>query len=244
MVKDKLFVYSAIFSFSIYFLLIFLFFMYVKGYDVKKYDALKNETVLELELILDDSPVVQKRKIKELFKDTQEVEKTVSKKVDNTANIKSLFANVKTAKDAKIEKDPVLNVRKSLVSSRYKSKFEKEKKSQSVDVSKILDNVVQKSKKLTVQSTSSNNYDKYFSKVYEILNQRWAPKYKISGLESIVLINIRKNGTFSYKVLQRSGNPIFDQNLKSFLDNETSRSYPSHDKKSVVTLQVTFKSQE
>ena len=47
------------------------------------------------------------------------------------------------------------------------------------------DNVVQKSKKLTVQSTTSNNYDKYYSKIYEILNQRWSPKYKISGLESV-----------------------------------------------------------
>lgn len=246
MVKDKLFVSSAIFAFSIYFLLIVLFFLYVKGYDVKKYDALKNQTVLELELVFDESETkVQKTKIKDLFKEKpEEIEKTTSRAITNTANIKSLFANVKTAKDTKVDNRDVLNVRKSLVSSRYKSKFEKEKKSNSLDVSNILDNVVQKSKKLTVQSTTNNNYDEYYSKIYEILNQRWSPKYKISGLKTVVLISIRKSGAFNYKILQRSGNPIFDKNLKSFLDNQTNASYPSHDKKSVVTLQVTFKSEE
>ncbi len=246
MQNTKSFVYSAIFSFGLYFLLIFFFFLYVKGHDIKKYDALKNETILELELIVDDTQkVIQKTKIKDLFKEQPKVvKKETSRSVTNTANIKSLFANVKTAKDAPVVKKEVLNVNKSLVSSRYKSKFEKEKKRDSVNVSKILDNVVQKSKKLTVQSTTSNNYDKYYSKIYEILNQTWSPKYKISGLESTALISINKNGRFSYKILKRSGNPIFDKNLKNYLDSQTNRSYPSHNKKSQVTLQVTFKSEE
>ncbi len=245
-VNDKPFVYSAIFSFSLYFLLIFLFFLYVKGYDVKKYDALNNQTVLELELLFDeDETRVQKRKIKEIFKDEiKQVDKAVSRSAKDTANIKSLFANVKTSKDVKVEKRDVLNVQKSLVSSRYRSRFEKEKKTESLDVSKILDNVEQKSKKIVVQNTNSNNYDEYYSKIYEILNQRWSPKYKISGLASTVLITIYSDGRFSYKVTKGSGNPIFDKNLNSFLENETSRNYPSHNKGALVRLQVTFKSEE
>ena len=160
--SDKKFFYvSGILSFSFYGLFFLLFILYVKSHNVKKIDAFSKTTVLELDIIVDNKPKQEEKTIQKLVQNSEKsediVKKSTSKSVKTTANVQSLFANVSVAAQT-VKKEVINNTEKSLVSSRYKSKFEKQSKSESVSVSKLLDNVKQNSSKLLV----SNNKNSWF----------------------------------------------------------------------------------
>ena len=190
-IKDDSYLVSGILSFTFYIVCIFILLLYLTKEEVKKFDAISKTTVLELELIIDTkADDFKKAKVKKTNNKKAEtyVKKSKSRSVNKTADIKSLFSNVKT-RAKKIEKKVVNNTKKSLVSSRFKSKFEKQRKTSDLKVSNILEDVAVKSKTL-VSTDSKYQNDPYYSKIYELLAQRWSPMLILDELSAKILIII------------------------------------------------------
>ena len=202
---------SAYIAFGSYFLLVLLFFLYISVDDVKKFDAISKDTILELDIVLQDNKVKKNDplKVKASKRDSKISKKVVKKSTSVSAkqrsNLKSLFANVKT-KSTIVKKKQVNTVKKSSFSSRFKSKFEK---------------------------------DAYISKIYEILFNRWSPLLIIDGLSAKVIITIYSTGEFNYKLIQYSGDSTFDNQLESFLEKQKSESFPPPDKNK-IDIEVIF----
>lgn len=233
---------SGLLAFLFYITCILLLLLYLDKSDVKKISAFKKNTVLELEIIIDPSPIIKKiqksKAIKKEEKTFEEKSKSVS--VVETADVKSLFSNVKT-KARKIEKKIINNTKKSLVSSRHKSKFEKEKKTSSLKVSNILDDVNVSSKQ-TITMDAKYEKDPYYSKIHELLGQRWNSVRTFDELFAKVIVIINNQGEFDYRFLSGSGNNDFDSALKEFLEEQKLISYPEYKKGNRTKIEVLFKS--
>lgn len=246
MTNRNIFYFSGFISISIYILVFLLLMLYLKSHDVKKIDAFSKTTVLELDIILEDNAQTNRKNSAKQEKNTEFAEKVVkqstSRSVKQTADVKSLFSNV-SVKAKKVQKEDALNIQKSLVSSRFKSKFEKEKKVDNVSVSKLLENVKQKKNKLTF-SESKNHNDPYYSKIYEIIASRWQPKFIMDNLSAKVLVTIYSDGKFDFSFLRYSGDDSFDDSLRSFLVQQTNILYPPHDKGNKTVIEINFKAKE
>lgn len=242
-VKKEYFYLSGAIAVGFYLFCFILFAIYLNAPDVKKFDAFSKNTVLELDImILDTKEVSQRNKtdIKNTKKSHEVVKKSASRSAKQNNNVKSLFANVKTKANKVLEKE-VNNVTKSTVASRFKSKFEKQRKSSDVSVSKLLDTVKTKAK-IKPSTDSKYNTDPYFSKIYEILYSRWNPMLILDGLSAKVIVSISKNGTFSYRLMKRSGDDRFDASLKAFLESQRNVKYPVH-KRVSKSIEVIFGSE-
>ena len=241
------FYYSAFAAFSIYAICILSFLVYLKTNEVEKVNAVVKTTILQLDIVL-DTPTEEKKITKIISSvKTQDiankvVKKTTSTSVKKRSNLKSLFANVKI--DAKkVTKDKVLNVKNSSISSRFKSKFEKEKKSKNIVLSKLQENKQLKlSSKNVTMAKASDNQDPYYSKIYQMISSRWIPTIFDNNLTAKIRIVIFNNGRFSYKFIQYSGNVGFDNQLKSFLDGETQKLYPPSPTNKTVNIEIQFQS--
>ena len=147
-----------------------------------------------------------------------------------------MFANVKT-KASSVKKKVVNNVQKSLTTSRFKAKFEKQTKSNNL-LSKLLDDKKVNITKQKIGDTK-NEHDPYISKIYEILYQRWQPLLIVDGLSTKVVITIYKDGRFNYRILQYSGDSSFDDQLVLFLEKQKEEKFPIP-KKSRIDIEVIF----
>ena len=220
-------------------------FFYAQSTNTKKIDALNKVTVLQLDIIL-DTPKVKQKKI--LFQENKEnnkvakkvVKKTTSTSVKKRSNLKSLFSNVKTSAK-KVTKRNISNVKKSTVSSRFKSKFEKVRKTNNLKVSKLINNKQSKQNK-NIVTESKNESDPYFSKIYQILSNRWKPTIFYNDLNAKVLVFISSNGKFSYQFVQYSNNIGFDNQLQEFLDSQSLLEYPVHPDRKSIKIEILFQS--
>ncbi|RXJ86564.1 energy transducer TonB [Arcobacter sp. CECT 8985] len=241
--KDTNFYLSGLLAFFIYIFIFTLVILYIDENDAKIYDSSKKTTVLELEVVLPDQTKnkISKMKVNKKVKNDV-VKKTTSKSSKQKADIKSLFANVKT-KEKKVVDKVVNNVKASNNSSRFKSKFEREKRTNGdLNLSKMLDDVKTKKRALAIDTSSKHANDPYFSKIHEILATRWNPLLIENDLEAKVLIIISSTGEFDYKFLKYSTNEKFDTLLKEFLNEQKKLSYPPHNKGRSTSIEVTFKS--
>lgn len=236
-------VLSAIVAFSVYFTLIFLFVFYTMTNDVKKIDAINKTTVLQLDIIL-DKPVEENKKIhiksstnKKISKEVVKRSKSVSAK--QRSDLKSLFANVKV-KSNKVSKEKVLNVKKSSIASRYKSKFEKDKKLENLALDSL--QKVKNIKQIQQVTPTESKYesDPYYSKIYNIISSRWNPVVFYKDLKAKVIIIISNNGSFSYEFIQYSDNMGFDTQLEEFLKGETLKNYPVNPNKRRTKIEIIF----
>jgi len=241
------FYYSAFAALSIYAICILSFLVYIKSSEVKKVNASVKNTVLQLDIVLDIPAIEEKTtKITSSVK-TQEiahkvVKKTTSSSVKKRSDLKSLFANVKTDVK-KVKKEKALNIKSSSISSRFKSKFEKEKKSKDIVLSKLQENKqLNMSSKNVTMDKASDNQDPYYSKIYQLISSRWKPTIFDNNLTAKIRIVIFNNGKFSYKFIQYSGNVGFDNQLESFLNQETQKSYPISPTNKTVNIEVQFQS--
>jgi hypothetical protein len=247
MYDKNLFYTSGFISIFLYILFLLLLVFYLKAQSVKKIDPFNKVTSIELDIVI-QSNTNDIQKPKDISEPQTNNENqivanqsaSIDKKVQT--NVKSLFANVKTTAK-KIAKEDALNVQKSTVSSRYKSKFEKQAKSSNVDVSNLL-NSVQKTKSAMVFTNNKNQNDPYYSKVYEKIASSWNPRLILNDLSAKVLITIYRNGRFEYRILGYSGNNVFDTSLKEFLEEQTLLQYPQYENGSKTTIEVIFKSKE
>jgi len=240
-------IYSAIGAIAIYCILILSFLVYVKTSEVKKINASVKNTILQLDVIV-ESKEIKKETIKPaaISKNStiaqKVVKKTSSKSVKQRSDLKSLFANVKTSVK-KVKKEKVLNVKSSTVSSRFKSKFDKEKKVEKIVLSKLTEQSKPAVKRKSVSiNNTKDEQDPYYSKIYELLSTRWNPTVFDNDLKAKVNIIIFNNGRFSYKFIQYSGNDGFDNQLKFFLNNQTNTVYPISPTNKTVNIEIIFQS--
>ena len=239
--KEKGYFYLAgILSASLYLLICLFFLIYINAPKPKKYDSNKT-TVLELDLISTkaETKSVAKKSPKE---GNEVVKKSTSRSAKQKADFKSLFANVKTTAKKVVEKDTNV-VKKSLDPSRFKSKFQKQKKTDNSNVSKLLKDVKTTTNLPTNSSSSNGEHDEYFSKIKEILWQRWTPSLLEPGLVVKVLVMISSSGEFDYRIMKYSNDPRFDESLKEFLESQLSEQFPRPKINSKVDIIVNFKSE-
>jgi len=246
--KQELF-YSAIASLSVYIILILSFLLYLKTHEVKKIESTIKNTVLQLDVVL-ESPKknINKANITSNVKNREfakkVVKKTTSVSVKKRTNLKSLFANVKTNVST-VKKTNVLNVKKSTIASRFKSKFEKEKKTEKIVLSKLrekIDSKIETNHKNVTMNAVKKEQDPYYTQVYTMLSERWTPTIFMNDLKAKVNITIFNNGKFSYKFIQYSGNIGFDNQLRDFLNNESLKPYPINPKNKTVNIEISFQS--
>jgi hypothetical protein len=235
---------SAIISVSIYLSLVFLFVYYTISHKVKKIDSVSKTTVLQLDIVLPDPTVVPKKTtaIKESSNKNaaQIVKKSKSTSAKKRTNLKSLFANVST-KAPKVAKKTISNTKKSTIASRFKSKFEKERKVNNLTLSKL-----QNRKNVTAPkqaaTESKNESDPYYSKIYDLMYKRWTPVIFNDDIRAKVLITITNNGTFSYQFIQYSDNIGFDNQLKEFLNEQTGERFPVNPNGKTTRIEILFQS--
>lgn len=239
MVQKNSFYISGVMSIGIYLAICLSFLLYIHSPKAKKYDSSKT-TVLELELISTKAEEKQVAK-KSVEKVEQIVEKSTSATNKQTADFKSLFANVKTTAK-KVEEKEVSNIKESIDPSRFKSKFEKQKKTDNLNVDKLLSDT-KTTTNMSKTSSANGEEHEYFSKIKELLWQRWNPSLLEPGLEVKVLVMITNDGVFDYRVMKYSGNQRFDQSLKEFLETQLKETFPPHDINSKVDIIINFKSE-
>ena len=240
MQQKSYFYISGVISTGIYIIICISFLLYINAPKPKKYDSNKT-TVLELELIstkADEKKVAKKSTVKE----QELVKKSTSRSTKKTVDFKSLFANVKTTSKEVVEKE-VNAVNESLDPSRFKSKFQKQKKSDNAVVSKLLNDVKTATNMPKTTATSNGKEHVYFSKIKEILWQRWNPRLLDEGLEVKVLVMITNDGIFDYRVMKYSNNQRFDESLKEFLNTQKNEQFPTHNINSKVDIIINFKSE-
>lgn len=237
---------SGFLAFGIYILVFVLFLAYVNESNPKRFDSFKKTTVLELDIILSDTKTPKepkpKMKIEKKQIEKKIVKKSKSKSAERKSNLKSLFANVKTV-EKKVVKEVVNKVEASSTSSRFKSKFEKIRKSDNdLNVSSALSDVKTAKRKPVLTTSAKYANDPYYSKIHELLAKRWNPMSIVDGLEAKILVIIYNDGEFDYKFLRYSNNDRFDTLLKEFLEDQKSLKYPPHNKGYKTDIEVTFKS--
>ena len=243
MQKKSKFLLSGIISFSFYIFICYLVFSYISTPPVKKFTAKSNPTVIELDVIVEKSDKKRIEKKEDKIKKVEEeivVKKSASQAAEKKPDLKSLFANVKT-KSKKIVKKDVNKVVKSIDPKRFKSKFEKQKKSTNVKVDKLLNDKRTTTNVKSKSKSKSKESDDYFSEVSSLLDV-WVPLIREDGLMATVLVSISPNGSFNYRFTKYSGNNDFDVSLKAFLEEQKSIMYPKPKKGKKVQINVDFKS--
>jgi len=236
MQKKSFLLISGIISFSFYILILFLVIYYITKPPVKNFTPKIQSTVLELDVIVEKS---DKKRIEK--KEEVVVQKAASIAAEKKPDLKSLFANVKM-NTKKVAKKEVNNVKKSIDPKRFKSRFEKEKKSSNIKLNSLKNDKKTTSNIKNSTRSDSKESDEYFTKVTSLLNA-WVPSIRDDNVKAIVLISISSNGKFSYKFSKYSGNSDFDISLKAFLEEQKSIIYPKPKLGKSLTLEVDFKTE-
>ena len=132
------------------------------------------------------------------------------------------------------------NIEKSIDPKRFKSKFEKEKRTNNVKIDKLLEDEKTATNVKATNANKGQETDEYFSKVQELLNV-WNPVG--TGLKAVVLIMIDLDGKFDYRFVTKSGDEAFDSSLKAFLDQQINVAYPKPTKDKDIKANITFRSE-
>jgi len=234
------FITSGIIAIFIYFVLCFLVMYYIFTPTKESVNITPSLTTIELEMIEEvASKKMVERKVEKIIKEEKEVDKSTSASNEKRPDLKSLFANVK-ATSSKIVKEEVNNIEKSIDPKRFKSKFEKEKKSSNIKIDKLLEDEKTATDSRVKSSSKGDKEDDYASKIYEIL-QAGAPIARDIQISAKIIIFIDKYGKFDYEFQKRSGEEAYDAALKSYLDSQKLIPFPIPPEEKAVKYSVDFK---
>lgn len=245
MAKNKNFVLSGVIAVGFYLFVIITSLFYISSSNVETYKFKTKTTVIDLEVIeqIDTKTQVQKKTtVKKPIEKKQPVKET-SRSNEKAPDLKSLFGKVKT-KAIRTPKKEVNNVRKSIDPKRFKSKFEKEKKTSNVNIDKLLTDVKTTTtiKKINTSSSSEEQTDKYYSKINQLLSA-WVPNVNVGDLVANVIVTIDSKGSFNYRFVKYSIDDTFNSSLESFLNEQKTMTYPIPKNGSSVSISVDFKSE-
>lgn len=234
------FIISGIIAFSLYAFLCFTVLFYIMSPVENTINLTPVTTSIELDMIVEKAEKkMVERKVEKIIEQEEVKEKATSNSNEKRPDLKSLFANVKeTAKT--VAKEEVNNVEKSIDPKRFKSKFEKEKKSTNIKIDRLLEDEKTATDSKVKSSSKGEKNDDYASKIYEIL-QSGAPISQDTNLVAKVVIMIDENGKFDYKFQKVSGDAAYDASLKAYLDGQRNVAYPVPPSGKVVKYSVDFK---
>ena len=240
------FLFGGFIAITSYLIIVLAFFINIQERKATKYKTQNTQTILEINIVSvakEEQKTVQSKVEKPKPVKTI-VKKTVSKSAKKTTDLKSLFAKVST-KSSKIVKQQTHKTKTSTTQSRFKSKYEREKKVDNVKLSKLSqfkdESKSNKSKKMT-QSNDDGKFDQYYSKINNLILTKWYnyplltdSKYKVE-----VNITIDKQGKFSYHVVLLSGISNVDNSVKTFLENQRLELYPISPDGKTKTIRINF----
>jgi protein TonB len=245
--KKTNFFISAFIAITFYLLVVLALLLYLKSSNVKKFQSVSKNTVLELDLVIekvkDNTQELNKVAQKIVSKESKKVvQKSTARSAKKRADLKSLFARVST-KATKVKDKDVLNVRSNKVNSRFKSKYQKEKKQKNLKVSKLLDVKSKKSSSKPKTIANKGNFDEYYSKINSIILTRWYNYPLLTSKDYLVVaeITINAKGKFSYHVISLSGDKEVDGAVKLFLTNQLLERYPASPDSVTKTIKINFK---
>ena len=233
---------SAFIAFGLYAFFILLFVLYLKETKIQRISPFAKETIIQLDVVVDPLSVKKNQPAKIEPKKIVEEEQKVTTSVSNkkTADLKSLFANVKT-EAVKVSNETVNNTKSNPNPTKYKAEVIREKRSQ-LDINKTLNSISTTSSQLSMTLQSQYDNDPYYSKIYEIIASRWNPMFVVDGLTATVIITINNQGNFRYRFKKRSSDETYNASLKQFLESQTLQSYPPFEKGRSTDIEVVFKS--
>ena len=234
------FIVSGAIAIFIYLSICFFVLFYIMSPVPDTINMTPTSTSIELDMIVEKAEKkMVERKVDKIIEKEEVKEKSTSASNEKRPDLKSLFANVKeTAKT--VAKEEVNNVEKSIDPKRFKSKFEKEKKSSNIKIDKLLEDEKTATNAKSTNAAKGQESDEYFSQISEMLNA-WVPVG--TGLKAVVLIMIDLDGKFDYNFVKKSGDETFDSSLKTFLDEQINIAYPKPTKGKAVRINVDFKSE-
>lgn len=234
------FIISGIIAITVYLSFCLLVMIYIFSPTKEQINITPSSTTIELEMIeeIAEKKMVQK-KVEKIIEKEEVVEKATSASNEKRPDLKSLFANVKETAQ-KVVKEEVNNVEKSIDPKRFKSKFEKEKKSTNIKIDRLLEDEKTATDSKVKSSSKGEKNDDYASKIYEIL-QSGAPISQDTNLVAKVVIMIDENGKFDYKFQKVSGDAAYDASLRAYLDGQRNVAYPVPPTGKVVKYSVDFK---
>lgn len=91
------------------------------------------------------------------------------------------------------------------------------------------------------QSQSIDKDKAFISKVQEILSERWNKTINTQhGNKATVKIEINEKGTFSYQIVELSGDNVFNAKLKDFLNSTKKVPFPKYEKGPLFEMTVDF----
>lgn len=240
MQNNSSFIVSGVIAVFIYLFICFSVLFYIMSPIPDTINMTPTSTSIELDMIVEKAEKkMVERKVDKIIEKEEVKEKSTSASNEKRPDLKSLFANVKeTAKT--VAKEEVNNVEKSIDPKRFKSKFEKEKKSSNIKIDKLLEDEKTATNAKSMNAAKGQESDEYFSQISEMLNA-WIPVG--TGLKAVVLIMIDLDGKFDYNFVKKSGDETFDTSLRAFLDEQKNISYPKPTKGKAVRINVDFKSE-
>jgi hypothetical protein len=244
--KSNFFI-AAFIAITFYILTILALIFYLQSSHVKKFQSVSKNTFLELDLIIEET----KKNTQNLNKSIQKtvtkeskkvVKKSTARSAKKRADLKSLFARVST-KSSKVKAKSILNIQSNKVNSRFKSKYQKEKRDANLKVSKLLDVKSKENSSKPKTATNKGNFDKYYSKINTIILTRWYNYPLLTNNDYLVVaeITIDAKGKFSYHVISLSGNKEVDAAVKLFLSNQLLERYPVSPDGDKKTIKINFK---
>lgn len=200
MQNNSSFIVSGIIAFSLYLCLCFSVLFYIMSPEQNMINITPTSTSIELDMIVEKAEKkMVERKVEKIIEEKEVVEKQTSAQQEKKPDLKSLFANVKeTAKT--VTKEEVNNIQKSIDPKRFKSKFEKEKKSSNIKIDRLLEDEKTASNTKSTNAAKGVETDEYFSQISEMLSA-WVPVG--SGLKAVVLIMIDLEGRFDYSFVKK-----------------------------------------
>lgn len=239
MQNNSSFIISGIIAFFIYFSICFLVMYYIFSPIKESINITPSSTTIELDMIeeIAEKKMVE-RKTEKIVKE-EVVEKSTSASNEKKPDLKSLFANVKETSN-KVVKEEVNNIEKSIDPKRFKSKFEKEKKSSNIKIDKLLEDEKTATDSKVKSSAKGDKSDDYGSKLYEIL-QAGAPISQDTKIIVKVIVMVDENGKFDYKIQKASSDEGYNEALKSYLDTQRGVPYPIPPNGKGVRYSVDFK---
>ena len=240
MQNNSSFIVSGIIAFSLYLCLCFSVLFYIMSPEQNMINITPTSTSIELDMIVEKAEKkMVERKVEKIIEEKEVVEKQTSAQQEKKPDLKSLFANVKeTAKT--VTKEEVNNIQKSIDPKRFKSKFEKEKKSSNIKIDRLLEDEKTASNTKSTNAAKGVETDEYFSQISEMLSA-WVPVG--SGLKAVVLIMIDLDGRFDYRIVTNSSDEGFNSSLKAFLEEQKNVAYPKPTKDKDIRINVDFKSE-
>ena len=238
---------SFVIAISAYILIILAVMLYLKEPKIKKYNFKVKETIVQIDLVTNEKKPDKKlltEKIieKKIEKKLKEVKTKKSKSIDNKikANLKSLFANVKT-NAVKTVKDNITNEKVNKTKSRFKAKLKNTEKIKDIKISK-LKKVTNISKKKNIEINKNDAIDDYYSEIKELILNRWYenPIFSTDAYIVKVYVTINTKGEFNYNIIKYSGNIQIDNILTKFLDEQISIVYPISKDNKEKTILINF----